>query len=184
MRRAKATLGSAVFLVAAPGTVAVLIPWLLSGWQFRDPQPWWTPVWVQVIGGLLIAIGAAGLVHAFGKFVVEGFGTPSPSAPPNRLVVGGLYRFVRNPMYVTVLAAILGQALLFGQWGLALYAAITWCGVAAFVRWREEPALARRFGADYTAYRKAVRAWWPRLRPWDPGELGPERVIAARGQFG
>src|ERR671914_741419 len=89
---------------------------------------------------------------------------------PDRLVVGGLYRYVRNPMYVAVLAAIVGQGLLLGQLGLLLYAAALWLIVAVFVRWYEEPTLTRRFGADYEVYRRAVPAWWPRLRPWEPGE--------------
>jgi protein-S-isoprenylcysteine O-methyltransferase Ste14 len=87
-----------------------------------------------------------------------------------RLVVGGVYRYVRNPMYVAVLAAIVGQALLLGRLGLLLYAAAAWLVVATFVRFYEEPTLTRRFGADYEAYRHAVPAWWPRLRPWKPSE--------------
>jgi protein-S-isoprenylcysteine O-methyltransferase Ste14 len=106
------------------------------------------------------------------RFVVEGHGTPAPVAAPERLVVGGAYRHVRNPMYVAVLAAIVGQALLLGRLGLLVYAGVTWLVVAAFVRFYEEPALARRFGADYAAYRRAVPAWWPRPRPWEPG--GPD----------
>src|SRR5918994_1908941 len=82
-----------------------------------------------------------------------------------RLVVGGVYRYVRNPMYVAVLAAIVGQALLLGRLGLLLYAAATWLLVAAFVHLYEEPSLTRRFGVDYEAYRRAVPAWWPRPRP-------------------
>jgi len=73
-----------------------------------------------------------------------------------------------NPMYVAVLAVIVGQGLLLGQLGLLLYAAAVWLMFAAFVRWYEEPTLTRRFGADYEAYRRAVPTWWPRLRPWKP----------------
>jgi protein-S-isoprenylcysteine O-methyltransferase Ste14 len=102
------------------------------------------------------------------RFVVEGFGTPAPIAAPERLVVGGVYRHVRNPMYVAVLAAIVGQALLLGRLGLLLYAATVWLIAAAFVHWCEEPTLTRRFGTDYEAYRCAVPAWWPRLRSWRP----------------
>jgi protein-S-isoprenylcysteine O-methyltransferase Ste14 len=104
------------------------------------------------------------------RFVVEGFGTPAPVAAPERLVVGGVYRYVRNPMYVAILATIVGQALLLGRLGLLLYAAVAWLVAAAFVRFYEEPTLTRRFGAKYEAYRHAVPAWLPRLRPWDPGE--------------
>jgi protein-S-isoprenylcysteine O-methyltransferase Ste14 len=81
-----------------------------------------------------------------------------------------VYRYVRNPMYVTVLAAIVGQASLLGRLVLLLYAAGAWLVIAAFVRFYEEPTLAGRFGADYEGYRRAVPAWWPRLRPREPGE--------------
>jgi protein-S-isoprenylcysteine O-methyltransferase Ste14 len=104
------------------------------------------------------------LIQAFVRFVMEGLGTPAPIAPPERLVVGGVYRYVRNPMYVAVLATLVGQALLRGQLSLLPYAAAFWLITAAFVRWYEEPILARRFGADYEFYRRAVPAWWPRLK--------------------
>src|ERR687893_2409121 len=168
MRRPTAAVGSAVFFLVAPGVVVGLIPWLLTRWQAREPLPYWAPM--RVLGGLLIVAGLIVLVQAFVRFVVEGFGTPAPVAAPERLVVGGAYRFVRNPMYVAVLAAIVGQSLLLGQLGLLLYAGVTWVAVAAFVRFYEEPTLTRRFGVDYEAYRRAVPAWWPRLRPWEPSE--------------
>ena len=168
MRRPTAAVGSAVFFLLAPGVVVGLIPWLLTRWQAREPLPYWTPV--QVLGGILLVAGLIALVQAFVRFVVEGFGTPAPVAAPDRLVVGGVYRYVRNPMYVAVLAAIIGQALLLGRLGLLLYAGAAWLIVAAFVHWYEEPTLTRRFGAEYEAYRRAVPAWWPRLRPWERGE--------------
>ena len=168
MRRPTAAVGSALFFLLAPGVVMGLIPWLLTRWQAREPLPYWVPV--RVLGGILLVAGLIALVQAFVRFVVEGFGTPAPVAAPERLVVGRVYRYVRNPMYVAVLAAIVGQALLLGRLELLLYAGAAWLVVAAFVRWYEEPTLARRFGADYEAYRRAVPAWWPRLRPWEPGE--------------
>jgi protein-S-isoprenylcysteine O-methyltransferase Ste14 len=91
---------------------------------------------------------------------------------------------VRNPMYVGLVWAVLGQALLLGLLNLLVYAVCVWAVTAAFVRFREEPVLARRFGDEYATYRRAVRAWWPRLRPWDPAELGPRRATGARGEFG
>ena len=168
MRRPTAAVGSAVFFLLAPGVVVGLIPWLLTCWQAREPLPYWVPV--RVLGGILLVAGLIALVQAFERFVVEGFGTPAPVAAPERLVVGGVYRYVRNPMYVAVLAAIVGQALLLGRLELLLYAGAAWLIVAAFVHWYEEPTLTRRFGADYEAYRRAVPAWLPRLRPWEPGE--------------
>src|ERR671917_1749655 len=168
MRRRTAAVGSAVFFLLAPGVVVGLIPWLLTRWQAREPLPYWAPM--RVLGGLLLVAGLAALIQAFVRFVVEGFGTPAPVAAPERLVVGGVYRHVRNPMYVGVLAAIVGQALLLGRLGLLVYAGAAWVVVAVFVHFYEEPTLTRRFGADYEAYRRAVPAWWPRLRPWEPGE--------------
>jgi protein-S-isoprenylcysteine O-methyltransferase Ste14 len=168
MRRPTAAVGSALFFLVGPGIMAGLIPWLLTGWQVREPLPYWAPM--RVLGVILLLAGLIVVIQAFVRFVVEGFGTPVPVAAPERLVVGGVYRYVRNPMYVAILAAIVGQALLLGQLTLLLYAAVAWLVVAAFVRLYEEPTLARRFGADYEAYRRTVPAWWPRLRPWEPSE--------------
>jgi protein-S-isoprenylcysteine O-methyltransferase Ste14 len=168
MHRPAAAVGSALFFLVGPGIVAGLIPWLLAGWRVREPVPYWAPM--RVLGVVLLLAGLSALIQSFTRFVVEGFGTPVPVAAPERLVVGGLYRHVRNPMYVAILAIIVGQALLLGQPGLLLYPAAFWPVAAAFVRWYEEPALARRFGADYETYRRAVPAWLPRLRPWEPDE--------------
>ena len=168
MRRPTAAIGSAVFFVLAPGMVVGLIPWLLTRWQVREPLPYW--MFMRALGAVLLVAGLITLVGAFVRFVVEGLGTPAPVAAPDRLVVGGVYRYVRNPMYVAVLVAIVGQALLLGRLVLLLYAAGAWLVVAAFVRFYEEPTLTSRFGADYEAYRRAVPAWWLRLRPWDPAE--------------
>ncbi|MET8157777.1 isoprenylcysteine carboxylmethyltransferase family protein [Sphaerisporangium sp. NPDC005289] len=126
----------------------------------------WAAVPLRVAGVVLILAGGAVLVDAFVRFVTEGFGTPAPVAPPEHLVVGGLYRYVRNPMYVGVLAAIVGQALLLARSGLLWYAAIAFVAVFCFVRLYEEPTLRRSFGAEYEEYRAAVPGWWPRLRPW------------------
>ncbi|MFD4675591.1 methyltransferase family protein [Lentzea sp. NPDC058450] len=161
MQTKKAALGSAAFFVIAPGGVAGLLPWLLTRWRF---EPLWLPL--RVAGVVVLAAALAVLVSAFARFVSEGFGTPAPVAPPDRLVVGGLYRYVRNPMYLAVLSLILGQALLFGQWILLVYAAVVALAFTAMVRWHEEPVLLRDFGAQYERYRAAVPGWWPRLRPW------------------
>jgi len=134
----------------------------------QQPIPYWPGL--QVAGAALLAVGAVILVYAFVQFVVEGVGTPAPVAPTDRLVVGGLYKYVRNPMYLAVVGTIVGQALVLGQIVLLVYAAIVSVIVAAFVHWFEEPTLSVRFGAEYEAYRRAVPAWWPRLRPWDPGQ--------------
>jgi protein-S-isoprenylcysteine O-methyltransferase Ste14 len=159
--RARAAAGSLVFLALAPGMVAGVGPWLVTGWDSTDP-----PVALRVLGAVLIAAGAAVLLSAFVRFVVEGIGTPAPVAPTEHLVVGGLYRYVRNPMYVAVAATIVGQAALLGQAELLVYALGFMVAVASFVYGYEQPVLSERFGSEYEEYRRHVPAWWPRLRPW------------------
>ncbi len=161
MRRTRALIGSLVFLVAAPGTVAILIPGLVTGWRGGAGFSW-----VQALGLLMIALGAAGLVEAFIRFALRGEGTPAPLAPTRKLVVSGLYRHARNPMYVCVLSLILGQALVFESADLIAYATAVWLAFHVFVVFFEEPRLARAFGADYEAYRQNVPRWIPRLTPW------------------
>jgi protein-S-isoprenylcysteine O-methyltransferase Ste14 len=161
MRKPAAALGSTLFLALAPGTVAGLVPWWLTGWRAGD---WWPPV--RLFGLLPLAAGAAVLLSAFVRFVVEGLGTPAPVAPTEHLVVSGLYRYVRNPMYVAVVAAIGGQGLLLARPALFTYAGCAALLMWAFATWYEEPALARRFGTDYERYRRAVPGWWPRPTPW------------------
>lgn len=173
MRRSAAATGTAVFFALAPGTVAGLIPGGLTGWRQDRSLAEWAPL--RVVGALLIVAGAGVLVHAFVRFVVEGLGTPAPVAPTERLVVGGLYSYVRNPMYLAVIAVIGGQALLLWQVVLVPYAVVVAVAFVAFVLGYEQPALQRQFGPAYEAYRRAVPAWWPRLRPWRPeDEQRPE----------
>ena len=166
MGRITAAVGSAAFFVVAPGTVVGLIPWLITRWDL----PGSTAGWRIAVGSLLIVVGLIPLVHAFSQFAKAG-GTPMPAAPPERLVVTGFNRYVRNPMYVGLLIAILGQAVLFSSPALVVYAAVVWAATASFVRWYEEPTLARQFGAQYEAYRRNVHAWLPRLRPWTAADL-------------
>jgi len=161
MRLRSAALGSALFFVVAPGVVVGLIPWWLTRWEVR-PAPW--PV--RLLGAALLVLAVPVLVGAFVRFVRDGLGTPAPVAPTERLVVTGAYRYARNPMYVAVLGAIVGQALLLGQPGLLSYAAIVAVLVVSFVKLYEEPVLRRRFGEAYEAYCRGVPGWWPRLRPW------------------
>jgi protein-S-isoprenylcysteine O-methyltransferase Ste14 len=160
----KAAVGSVVFLVLAPGLVAGVVPWLLTGWEVEEPLPHWLPL--RVVGALLLLAGLVVLLDAFARFVREGLGTPAPVAPTENLVVGGLYRYVRNPMYLAVGSMIVGQALLLGQLVLLAYAALFGLTVWAFVHWYEEPTLTRQFGGEYEEYRRAVPGWWPRRTPW------------------
>ncbi len=176
MRRPTAAAGSALFFAAAPGTVAGLIPWALTGWEVE--AEWWPPL--RVLGAVLVVAGAAVLIHAFARFVIEGLGTPAPLAPTEHLVVGGLYRYVRNVMYIAVTSAIVGQALLLGSRALLVYAAVVWAGMAAFVLLYEEPTLADRYGAQYEEYRRAVPAWWPRLSAGRSPSSSPSRRGSGR----
>jgi protein-S-isoprenylcysteine O-methyltransferase Ste14 len=169
VRKSWAAVGSLIFLVVEPGTVAGLGPWLVTGWKVRVAP--WPLVPLRVLGAILLILGAGALLHAFGRFVLEGLGTPAPVAPPQRLVVGGLYRYVRNPMYVAVLATIVGQALVLLQPGLLVYATVVGAAMATFVYGYEEPTLSERFGAEYEEYRRAVPAWVPRLRAWHPDQV-------------
>ena len=165
MRRSAAAIGSAVFFVLAPGVVAGLVPWLITRWQVPGPMSPFAIIRMTA-GAVLLVAAVVVLVRAFARFVVEGGGTPAPVAPTQRLVVGGDYRFVRNPMYFAVVTAVLGQAMIFGSLALLIYAFVVWAIMAAFVRWYEEPLLLERYGDDYQRYRLAVRAWVPRLHPW------------------
>lgn len=162
----RAVIGTAVFALA-PLSAAGLVPWLLTRWTLRQPVPGGAPA--QLAGAVLVGAGAAVLANSFVHFAIEGVGTPAPMAPPKHLVVGGLYGFVRNPMYVAIASAVTGQGLLLGQPKLFLAVALGAIPVTAFVRFYEEPTLARTFGAEYQAYRSNVPRWLPRLTPWSPG---------------
>lgn len=162
--RAGPILGSVVFFVAAPGIVAGWIPYALSRWELRPALLGLGGI--RAVGVILLAASVAVLVDSFARFALEGRGTPAPVAPTNVLVVSGLYRYVRNPMYVAVVGAIVGQGLLLGSRVLLGYAALIWTTFHLFVLGYEEPTLRRQFGVSYEAYRRDVRRWWPRLRPW------------------
>jgi protein-S-isoprenylcysteine O-methyltransferase Ste14 len=164
MRKSRAAIASAAFFVVAPGTVVGLIPWLITRWEIAES----TPVWQIIAGVVVIAVGVIPPAHAFTQFVKAG-GTPMPIAPTQRLVVTGFNRYVRNPMYLGLLVAIAGQAVLFSSWSLVLCAAAFWLLTASFVRWYEEPTLVREYGGEYEAYRRNVHAWFPRRSPWTPG---------------
>src|SRR5919201_6926862 len=151
VKRLRAAAGSLLFLAVAPGVVAGLVPWLLTRWHSAG-----APAWLQALGWVAMAAGSGVLLDAFGRFVVEGVGTPAPAAPTEKLVVGGLYRYVRNPMYLAVAAVILGQAAVLGRSVLLAYALVFGATVWSFVHWYEEPTLRRRFGAEYEAYLRAV----------------------------
>jgi len=157
MKRLRAAAGTLIFLFLAPGVVAGLVPWLLTGWRSAGP-----PAWLEAVGRLLAGVGVAVVLEAFARFAVEGIGTPAPAAPTERLVVGGLYRYVRNPMYLAVASVILGQAAILARWSLVVYALVFGVVVWSFVHWYEEPTLRRQFGPAYEEYVRTVPGWWPR----------------------
>ena len=121
-------------------------PWAISHWHLTPPLLGWFPL--RVIGVFMIAAGTPVLLDSFVRFAIQGLGTPAPIAPPQRLVVTGLYRWVRNPMYVAVLLLVIGQGLLFGSVRLLEYGIIVWLGFFAFVLLYEEPQLHRKFGQN------------------------------------
>jgi protein-S-isoprenylcysteine O-methyltransferase Ste14 len=163
MKRASAILGSAIFLVVAPGTLSIYVPWTLTHWRFAAPLLGFFAF--RVIGALMIVAGLPVLLDSFVRFAIQGLGTPAPIAPPQHLVVTGLYRHVRNPMYVAVSLLIFGQGMLFGSVRLLQYGLIVWLAFFVFVVLYEEPALTRKFGQEYEHFCVQVPRWIPRLKP-------------------
>jgi protein-S-isoprenylcysteine O-methyltransferase Ste14 len=164
VRKTLAIFSSAIFLVLAPGFVAGMVPWWISHWRVEHAFPGLP--WFRIAGGLLLALGATGLLDSFGRFAIQGIGTPAPIFPTRNLVVTGLYRWVRNPMYIAVVSTILGQGLIFGSVALLEYGALIWLLFHVFVLFYEEPTLRASFGSQYTAFCVEVPRWIPRLAPW------------------
>ncbi len=155
--------GAIAFSIIAPGTIAGFIPYAITRWRV---QSHWLGLPGQIAGGLMLAAGVLVLVESFLRFVFVGRGTPAPVAPPEGLVVSGFYRYTRNPMYVAVVSAIVGQALIFESSNLLAYAVFILLLVSGFVMVYEEPILRRKFGRSYDVYRENVPRWWPRSSPW------------------
>jgi protein-S-isoprenylcysteine O-methyltransferase Ste14 len=149
-----------IFTIIVPGAIAALIPYLLLS---RNPAPFAHIGPFQLLGLIPMAIGLAIYLRCAWDFASMGKGTPAPIDPPKRLVAHGLYRFVRNPMYVGVLLALLGEAWLFRSSALLIYAAIVFTWEHLFVVFYEEPALKRKFGESYSDYLARTRRWIPRF---------------------
>jgi protein-S-isoprenylcysteine O-methyltransferase Ste14 len=164
MRKVLAIVGSAVFLVIAPGLVAGLVPWWISRWRLEAPF-FGMPLF-RYAGGILVTLGVIGLLDSFVRFAVQGVGTPAPVFPTRHLVVTGLYRYVRNPMYVAVVSTILGQGLILGNVTLLEYGGLVWLLFHLFVLVYEEPTLSASFGSEYKTFSTEVPRWIPRLTPW------------------
>jgi protein-S-isoprenylcysteine O-methyltransferase Ste14 len=121
-------------------------------------------VLLRWLGVALLMIGGVIVLDSFARFALQGLGTPAPVLPTRHLVITGLYRYVRNPMYVGVAAAIFGQALLFESRDLLIYSLLVWLAFHLFVYFHEEPTLRRTFGGEYDAFCREVPRWIPRLR--------------------
>jgi protein-S-isoprenylcysteine O-methyltransferase Ste14 len=164
MSKITAILGSALFFLVAPVMLAGVIPWWMTHWEFRPP--FLAAEATRWAGVALIIAGVPGVLDSFARFALQGLGTPAPIAPPRNLVVSGLYRYVRNPIYVAVVAVILGQAVLFADWDLLGYGALLWLFFHIWVVVIEEPGLRENFGAEYEGYCANVPRWLPRFTPW------------------
>ena len=161
MTRSRALIGTGALLFVAPGTVAGIIPRMISDWEQR--APFFSIPATRAVGWLLIAAGVALVLEAFLRFAIDGLGTPAPIAPPQHLVIRGSYHVVRNPMYLAVVAIILGQALVLGDINLVWYAALVFAVMHLFVIAYEEPTLKATFGSDYVDYCRRVGRWIPHL---------------------
>lgn len=154
-----ALLKTAIFTIVAPGTVTVLIPYLiLSSPSARPPAEFGT---FRYLGGLLISLGFSLYLWCGWDFAIAGRGTPAPVDPPKELVVRGPYRYVRNPMYIAVLSVVLGEALLFQSRALLRYGLWVFLLFFLFVLAYEEPVLRRKFGESYRRYCASVPRWLP-----------------------
>ena len=154
---------SAFWTVLFPGTVAGYIPWRF----FHVAVDTQKLDLFDIVGIVISACGVAILLRSIVEFARRGRGTLSPLDPARKLVVTGLYRWVRNPMYLGVLLVLLGEVLIAPSIALAVYAASFFIAVNTFTRYFEEPYLLRTFGPSYDLYRANVRRWIPRSSPWD-----------------
>jgi protein-S-isoprenylcysteine O-methyltransferase Ste14 len=151
-----------VFTVLVPGVVAGYLPYRLT----RGESPSGSP-WAVAVGGALLALGVAGYLWTATAFATVGRGTPFPLDAPRRLVVVGLHRHVRNPMYLSVLTVVAGWATLYASRRVAGYLAIVAAVFHVVVIALEEPVLQAQFGEAYSRYREHVPRWVPRRHAWN-----------------
>ena len=151
----------AVFTLLVPGTVTLWLPRYLYPSIYRSSIHWDA---TSVAAVLVIALGVAGYLWTSFDFAFQGRGTPAPIDPPKELVVRGLYRYIRNPMYISVAMVLAGECLLFRSWILARYLGFCFGCFFLFVLFYEEPALRHKFGPTYEQYCRDVPRWLPRLR--------------------
>jgi protein-S-isoprenylcysteine O-methyltransferase Ste14 len=156
--RIPAALRALSFFIIAPGSLVFLIPWWIS--EAATPR---VGIAGEIIAIALFAVGMSILIWCFRDFVVRGLGTPAPYDPPKRLVVAGLYRYTRNPMYVGIDLALLGESLWRWSGSLLLYTAVVSVAFHLRVLLYEEPKLTELFGDEFTRYKAAVPRW---IRPF------------------
>ena len=152
-------LRATIFILVAPGTFAGWLPWVIGG---APGDPFSVARGARRLGALMTLTGWAVLLWCAREFAVRGRGTPGPYDAPRQLVVSGLYRYVRNPMYVAVIGSVLGQAIWFRSMAISWYALVLALGFHVFVTAYEEPTLTRLFGDSYRAYCRRVPRWLPR----------------------
>ena len=158
---------SLLFIVfGGPAIAVVYVPFRIT--RFRIPAG--EPVWQMLVAAALIATGLVPAFESMKRFIVVGRGTLVPAVPTEHLVVSGMYRYVRNPMYVGILIALAGEALLFRSRDIVVFTVILWLGFHLFVSLYEEPTLTRRYGDEYAQFKRQVPRWLPRLTPWSGGE--------------
>lgn len=159
----RSIVASVLFTVfGGPCLLLIVFPWLIT--RFRLPVH--EPLWRISVAAALIVLGLVPLFESILRFIAVGRGSLVPTVPTEHLVVSGLYRFVRNPMYVGVLTVIAGEALLLRSFDLLVYLAAVWMGFSLFVIFYEERKLMRTFGPEYVRYKKHVPRWLPRIFPW------------------
>lgn len=156
-------LKTALFSVIVPGTVAIYIPSRLAGGLTM-----WPTGGLAWLGAVVILLGAAIYFRCAWEFAVRGLGTPAPIAPTKYLVTTALHRYVRNPMYIGVALAIVGEAALSRSLHVLEYAAVMLSAAHCFVVLYEEPTLRKQFGESYEQYRRSVPRWIPRIRSSRP----------------
>ena len=155
---------SLLWAALLPGFFAGYLPWRYFGLRDAASEITLTNP-VTLVGVAAVAVGVALLAVCIWEFARSGRGTLSPADPPRTLVVQGLYRYVRNPMYLSVTTIVLGEVILTRSRALLVYWIIWFTAVNLFVIGYEEPTLRRQFGASYDRYTQEVRRWLPRLRP-------------------
>jgi len=146
-------------LFGGPGMLLLLLPWWLTRLHV-------VPGWSATAGWVLIVVGLIPLLESTGRFIIVGRGTLVPTVPTEHLVVSGLYRYVRNPMYLGVGLSLAGEALLFWSSRVLIELTVAVAVMDIFVRFYEEPKLIRTFGREYRLYQRSVGRWLPRITPW------------------